>query len=106
MQDKQTVVLDATLTDAQVRQKYISLGLKYNAEVVGLCFRLPTEIALERNALSERKVPEDVINKMAQKLIDTPVTVAEGFSSLYFVNERGEIMKEKEVKHFKDISLR
>jgi predicted kinase len=74
--------IDATNLTPQERAPYIGIGKAYGCDVEAVFFDAPLEVCRERNALRERRVPEDILVKMAEKL--APPSVAEGFSSVSF----------------------
>ncbi|MBZ5578073.1 MAG: ATP-binding protein [Acidobacteriia bacterium] len=70
--------LDATHLTPEERQPYLAIGKSYGCEVEAVFFDVPLEVCCERNAARHRVVPDDVLAKMAAKLV--PPSTAEGFN--------------------------
>lgn len=62
------VVIDATNTTVKARKAFIALGVKYKALIEMIVSTTSIEQCKARNAARERKVPEDVIDRMARQL--------------------------------------
>ncbi len=75
-----TTIIDATNLRLRDRRPWIQLARKFGARVEAVYFDVPLAVALERNQLRERKVPEDVIRKM-HAVMQLP-TMAEGFDEV------------------------
>ena len=61
----ENVVFDATNIRKRDRKTVIDIGKEYNCDNIIICYcSTPLEIALERNANRERKVPVQVIKRM------------------------------------------
>lgn len=60
--------LDATNLSPHERRSWIKLAHDFGYEVHAVFFDVPPEICIERNRRRERNVPEDVMQRMAQKL--------------------------------------
>jgi len=75
--------VDATNLSPHERHSWIKLAKDYNYEVQGVFFDVPVEVCMERNQRRERKVPEDVMRRMAAKL--RAPTFEEGFSKITVV---------------------
>lgn len=58
------VTIDATNMTKAARAPFIRMGRKYHAYIVAIVFNTPASVCKERNAARERKVPEDVIDRM------------------------------------------
>ena len=69
--------IDATHLTPEERQPYLAIGKSYGCEVEAIYFDVPQAICRERNAARQRVVPEEVLAKMAAKLV--PPSTAEGF---------------------------
>ncbi len=69
--------IDATNLRPEERRPYIGIGKSYGCEMEALYFDVPLEVCRARNAARDRIVPEDVMVKMAAKLV--PPTLTEGF---------------------------
>lgn len=76
-------IYDATNAQGQQRRQAIALaretGFSY---ITGLWLDKSLELCLERNKQRQRQVPEEVIMKMYQQLIDAPPSCAEGLDKL------------------------
>ncbi len=60
--------LDATNLSPHERRSWIKLAHDFGYEAHAVFFDVPPEICIERNRRRERNVPEDVMQRMAQKL--------------------------------------
>jgi len=76
--------VDATHLTPEERRPYIQIGRWYGCDVEALYFDVPLEVCRERNLRRDRVVPDDVMERMAAKLV-APV-VAEGFMTVTVVN--------------------
>jgi predicted kinase len=72
--------IDATSLTPQERQPYIAIGKSYGCEIEAVFFDVPLAVCRERNVLRHRVVPDDVLAKMALKLV--PPSVEEGFTEV------------------------
>lgn len=81
------VVFDATNTNKKYRKRFIDLGVKNNAQNIGVVFMTPLKICLKRNSIrdSERKIPEDIILKMSN--FNPNIDDSEGFDEVIFVGK-------------------
>ncbi len=77
--------LDATHLTPWERRPYVKMGLIYNCSVEAVFFDTPLEVCRERNRRRQRVVPDDVLDRMAAKLV--PPTVDEGFSAVTVIRE-------------------
>lgn len=79
------VVFDATNTNKKYRKKFINIGEKNHAKIIGVVFNTPIRICLMRNSMrdNERKVPDDVILKMSN--FNSDIDIYEGFDEVIFV---------------------
>lgn len=82
---KPVTCIDATHLTAWERRPYLKLAEVYNASVEAVFFDVPLEVCRERNRRRHRVVPEDVLQRMAAKLV--PPTKAEGFSKVTVVRD-------------------
>lgn len=60
------VIVDATGTTRKARRAFVDLGLKYSANIRIAVFNASIETCKARNAARERKVPDEVIGRMAK----------------------------------------
>ena len=72
--------LDATHLTLRDRRPYIKMGRLYDCSVEAIFFDVPLEVCRERNRSRARVVPDDVLDRMAAKLV--PPSVEEGFSAV------------------------
>lgn len=70
--------VDATHLTRWERRPYVQLARRYGSKLEALYFNVPIEICIKRNKKRDRKVPEEAIRKMANRL--QPPTKKEGFS--------------------------
>jgi predicted kinase len=77
--------VDATNLTPHERAPYIGIGAAYGCEVEAVFFDVPLEMCRERNASRHRVVPEDVMDKMAAKLI--PPCIEEGFTRVIIAGD-------------------
>ena len=77
--------LDATHLTPWERRPYVKMGLIYNCSVEAVFFDTPLEVCRQRNRLRRRVVPDDVLDRMAAKLV--PPTVEEGFSAVTVIRD-------------------
>ncbi|MEN6536038.1 MAG: AAA family ATPase [Bryobacteraceae bacterium] len=75
--------VDATHLTPRERRPYIRMGQLHDCVVEALFFDVPLDVCKERNRKRNRVVPEDVMDRMAAKLV--PPTVEEGFSAVTVV---------------------
>jgi predicted kinase len=75
--------IDATNLTPEERRPYIGIGRSYGCELEAVFFDAPLEICRERNRRRQRVVPEDVLAKMAEKLVAP--SVAEGFDRVIVI---------------------
>ena len=75
--------VDATHLTPWERRPYLKMGELYDCNVEALFFDVPLSVCLERNRGRARVVPEDVMERMAAKLV--PPSLDEGFSAVTVV---------------------
>lgn len=75
--------VDATNLNPKERHGWIKMAREFGYEVHAVFFDVPLEVCLERNQRRSRLVPDDVMQRMAQKL--RPPTFEEGFSKIIVV---------------------
>jgi predicted kinase len=75
--------VDATHLTPEERRPYVQIARWYGCEVEALFFDVPPEVCRERNRLRDRMVPEEALDRMAQKLV--PPRVEEGFARVTVV---------------------
>ncbi len=75
--------LDATHLTPRERRPYVRMGQALNCRVEAIFFDVPVEVCRERNRRRDRVVPDDVLDRMAAKLV--PPSVEEGFAAVTVV---------------------
>ena len=75
--------LDATNLSPHERRSWIKLAHDFGYEAHAVFFDVPPEVCIERNRRRERNVPEDIMQRMAQKL--RPPKFEEGFAKITVV---------------------
>lgn len=93
--------LDATNLSPHERRSWIKLAHDFGYEVHAVFFDVPPEVCIERNRRRERNVPEDVMQRMAQKL--RPPKFEEGFAKITVVRlkrKEGELPHEEPRQEF------
>ncbi len=75
--------LDATNLSPHERHGWIKMARDFGYEVHAVFFDVPLEVCMERNHRRARMVPEDVMQRMAQKL--RPPAFEEGFAKIIVV---------------------
>jgi predicted kinase len=90
LQQGLSVVVDNTNPTIEERKELIDLGRLYNAEIVGYFFAVQVKQCLERNRAREGKarVPDIAIFATLKKL--TRPSYAEGFTRLFYVDNKGD----------------
>ena len=81
------VYFDATFTQAWARQPIIEAAKAVGKEVEAVVMATPISVCLDRNACRtpDRKVPHDVVQKMAKGLAGDPPKKSEGFDRIRVV---------------------
>jgi predicted kinase len=75
--------VDATNLTPEERAPYVGIGKSYGCDMEAVFFAVPLEICRERNAQRDRVVPDEVMQRMAAKLV--PPDPSEGFSRISVV---------------------
>ncbi len=75
--------VDATNLSPRERRGWIKMAQEFGYEVQAVFFDVPAEVCAERNTRRGRMVPDDVMQRMSQKL--RPPTFEEGFSKITVV---------------------
>ena len=90
LQQGLSVVVDNTNPTIEERKELINLGHLYNAEITGYFFAVQLKQCLERNRAREGKarVPDIAIFATLKKL--TRPSYAEGFTKLFYVDNKGD----------------
>jgi predicted kinase len=101
-----TIVFDATFADKFYRKMFLD-GLREHGvnNIQALYVDIPLETALERNSQRDRQVPEVIIKKMNQSLMDVPPKIEEGIDSLLVIDQNARIIR-SETKDYEHLSRR
>ena len=75
--------VDATNLSPKERRHWIHMGRGFGYETHAVFFDVPVEVCMERNQKRDRVVPEDVMQRMAEKL--RPPKFEEGFAKITVV---------------------
>jgi predicted kinase len=78
--------IDATNLSPKERHGWIKMAREFGYEVHAVFFNVPLEVCKERNQKRARVVPDEVMQRMANKL--RPPTFEEGFSKIIVVRVR------------------
>ncbi len=77
MLGREVTYIDATNLSPEERRPYIGIGRAYGCEIEAVFFDVPLEVCMERNRRRARFVPEEALQRMAEKL--QPPRSEEGF---------------------------
>jgi predicted kinase len=77
---REVTCIDATSLTPEERRPYIAIGKSYDCETEAVYFDTPLDICRQRNTARERVVPEEVLVRMAAKLV--PPAEEEGFDKI------------------------
>ena len=77
--------VDATNLTRKERRRYFDLAKRYGGEVHAIYFETPLATCMRRNRRRQRRVPDEVIERMARKL--APPTLEEGFTKITIVRK-------------------
>ncbi len=99
LQKGQDVIYDALNTEPQHRRPRLKKwNERYKAEIIGVLFTAPTEVAKARNKHRDRVVPDEVIEKHERIFNENPLdTSKDWFDHIIAVDEHGN---EKELYSF------
>ena len=75
--------IDATNLSPRERHSWIKMAREYGYEAHAVFFDVPAEVCIERNRKRSRNVPDEVMQRMAQKL--RPPKFEEGFAKIIVV---------------------
>jgi hypothetical protein len=79
--------VDATNLSAHERRQWIKMAKSFGYEAHAVYFDVPFAVCAERNSKRERRVADDVMQKMAERL--RPPSFKEGFSKITVVRVKG-----------------
>src|SRR6201992_2841837 len=80
--------VDATNLSAHERRQWIKMAKSFGYEGQAVYFDVPLAVCMERNSKRERRVADDVMQKMAERL--RPPSFKEGFSKITVVRVKGQ----------------
>lgn len=86
LKDGRTTIVDGTMVKRVDRKALLAKCQPLASIVVCVYFTTPLEVCLERNLLRDRVVPDRVIKRMHQQLLDTPPEKWEGFNHIHVVD--------------------
>ena len=81
--------VDATNLSPHERKQWIKMAKSFGYEVQAVFFDVPLAVCMERNSKRERRVTDDVMQKMAERL--KPPTFKEGFEKITVVRVKGQL---------------
>jgi predicted kinase len=79
--------VDATNLSPHERRQWIKMAKSFQYEVQAVFFDVPLAVCMERNAKRERRVSDDVMQKMGERL--RPPAFKEGFDKITVVRVKG-----------------
>ncbi|MGI4852438.1 MAG: AAA family ATPase [Janthinobacterium lividum] len=79
--------VDATNLSAHERRQWIKMAKSFGYEAQAVYFDVPLAVCMERNSGRERRVADDIMEKMAERL--RPPSFKEGFSKITVVRVKG-----------------
>lgn len=80
--------VDATNLSAHERRQWIKMARSFGYEVQAVYFDVPLAVCVDRNSKRERRVADDVMQKMAERL--RPPSFKEGFTKITVVRVKGQ----------------
>ncbi len=80
--------VDATNLSAHERRQWIKMAKSFGYEAQAVYFDVPLAVCMERNSKRERRVADDMMQKMAERL--RPPSFREGFSKITVVRVKGQ----------------
>ncbi|MDA1314510.1 MAG: AAA family ATPase [Acidobacteria bacterium] len=86
--------IDATNLVIEQRQPFLDQARELDVAMEAIFFDVPLDVCLKRNSGRQRRVPQDVMQAMAEAL--EPPTIEEGFSKITVIGVRGETLSEHE----------
>lgn len=81
----EVIYWDNTSAKRRYRKEVIESAKKAGYEVIGIWFNVPLEVAKQRNAARDRKVPEHVLDNMHESLMSAKPDISEGFTQVIVV---------------------
>lgn len=83
--DRPLTCIDSTSLVPRERRPYIRLAEEFDCEVEAVFFDVPLSVCQARNRERERVVPEEVVERMAAKLV--PPSLEEGFLRITVIRD-------------------
>lgn len=80
--------VDATNLSAHERRQWIKMAKSFGYEAQAVFFDVPLAVCMERNSRRDRRVADDVMQKLAERL--RPPSFREGFSKITVVRVKGQ----------------
>ncbi len=80
--------VDATNLSAHERRQWIKMAKSFGYEAQAVYFDVPLAVCMERNSRRERRLADDVMEKMAERL--RPPSFREGFAKITVVRVKGQ----------------
>ena len=84
LESDENIVIDNTNTTIEVRNKFIDAAKEKDYTIKAIVFRISTELALERNAKRENRVPKLAIYTAVRKLEEP--SKDEGFEEIEVIS--------------------
>ena len=83
-EDERCLYIDATFDLPWKRAPWIAMARKAGIPCTLVYFQTPLDVCLDRNSKrsSDRRVPEEVVQAMFQKMQSSPPTMEEGFARI------------------------
>ncbi len=85
--DRPVSYIDATNLTPSEWAPYIHIAQQYGSNIEALFFDVPLELCRERNNARGRRVPEEAMQRLAEKL--SPPALSEGFSRITTIHADG-----------------
>ncbi len=80
--------VDATNLSAHERRQWIKMAKSFGYDAQAVYFDVPLAVCMERNSKRERRVADDVMQKLSERL--RPPSFREGFSKITVVRVKGQ----------------
>jgi predicted kinase len=88
------VVVDGTFAKGEERRRFVEYALRNGARrVQGVLFNIDLETAVRRQLSRDRQVPKHALKRMDAFLEKDPVSLEDGFESLFVMNSDGNLEK-------------
>jgi predicted kinase len=81
--------IDATNLSPKERHSWIKMARDFGYEAHAVFFDVPTEVCMERNRMRSRNVPDEIMQRMGQKL--RPPRFEEGFAKITIVRLKKQV---------------